>query len=275
MVVRNVRPLAEAMEALGNQFHLPITYEDPPYLFPGDIEDITSRVMRPEAVAHLLATGQRLPVLMGMKERELKFGYAFPANSQSSDSQVRAAIQSALDAYNSGYPPGIFELRHAGGRFHVFPKMVKDKSGKYIPWTSLLDLPISVEVKERRADEFLQVLCFAVSRAGQNPFHFGNGVVSNGLIQQRTSLGGQNRPARELLLAFLTELESRDSDRSYKNSWAVLNDGSSRAFALNLYGVPTGATGEGNRGAGSAPSPVEKTDISKLHIPNSEELQSD
>jgi len=47
--------------------------------------------------------------------------------------------------------------------------------------TSLLDLPISVEVKERRADEFLQVLCSAVSRAGENPFHFGNGVVTSAI----------------------------------------------------------------------------------------------
>src|ERR1700687_1604209 len=92
MIIKDVRPVAAAAEKFEEQFHVPITYEDPPYLFASDIEDVRAKIARPES----LAAGKGLRVVMGMKERELRF--AFVPALTSKDQQ--AAIQKAVEANN-------------------------------------------------------------------------------------------------------------------------------------------------------------------------------
>src|SRR5215471_17368473 len=95
IVLRDVRAVAAAVDLLERRFHVAITYEDPPYLFEGDLEDITANVARPEAIAAALQRGQPL-VIRGMKERELRFD----AGSGPTVQGVEVPLSNALRANN-------------------------------------------------------------------------------------------------------------------------------------------------------------------------------
>ena len=42
--VQDGRPVAKALESLESFYGVPITYEDPPYVNPGEIADVTAQV---------------------------------------------------------------------------------------------------------------------------------------------------------------------------------------------------------------------------------------
>jgi hypothetical protein len=242
MNISDVRPVKGAVERLEKEFHVPITYEDPLYIFPGDVEDITAKVARPEA----LAATSRPRVIKGMKSRDLRFSYSRASTTTSAFSSARLAVGSALDANNTDYPPAIFDVADEGGRLHVYPKKVKNKLGEYVAQRSLLDVPISIEPEERTALEFVQLLCSALSRESETLVE--TGMLSlNYWSQQRTSLGGKNRPAREFLVALLAELEGRDPQNRHKFSWELLSDATDGEFALNFHTVLT----DSSAGAGA------------------------
>jgi hypothetical protein len=251
ITIRDVRPVAAAAEKFEEQFQLPVTYEDPRYLFAGDVEDITTKISTPEALVFRAARGEALPVLKGMKERELRFPFT-PAVTP--DGQ-QAAIQRALDANNSERPPAIFEVRQAGGRFHVYPTRVKNSAGEYVGYKSLLEVRITMEPKDRSCSEFLHEFYISVNLATNSSI---GGGATEPQSTCRTPTGGKNVLARELLLDFVSDQERQQAAWGIWSRWSwqlLSNPTEPNVFALNLYAIPE-ATGQPQPNTTSNTRPV-------------------
>jgi hypothetical protein len=247
VVVRNVRPVAAALDVLERRFHVPITYEDPPYLFEGDIEDVTAKVARPEAIAAAKDRGDPPLVIRGMKERELRFD----APSGSSARDVKVAVSNILNANNSSdRPPAIFGVKEIGGRYHVYPVRIKTGAGDYVSHSSVLDVRISLEPKARDCREFWMDFCRALARAANLIIELGGGASGGG--DCRTKISGQDVTARQMLLDFLAEREASPAAWG-KYSWLLLNDAMTpAAFGLNPVMVPVDSSTEAEPSADSA-----------------------
>jgi len=226
------RPVATMVESLEKEFGVPITYEDPPYLFANDFADATANTASPESVA------KSKRVNVSLKARRLRFNNTAATTGGDLDALTQT-IQNALTANNEDSPPGIFELSRTVGRFHVYPKNVKDKFGQYVPYTSLLDVPISIEAQDRNGRDFISEFCAAVARASNSQFGpppFGSWSYWR---QQRTSLGAAGRTGREVLLQFLDLLESRQSVPGARFSWSILHPIAGEHPTLTIHLVRT------------------------------------
>ena len=254
MTISGPRPLAQAAEKLGTRFQVPITYEDPPYPFQRESEDTAADSA---ALLTSLVPPPRPTIITALKPRELRFTYSVSSSSIGREAQAQEALQRALEVNNRDNPPAIFELRRMGERLHLSPGRVKNRLGHYVLYRSLLDLPISVEPADRSALEFVDLLCSAVSRASETPLEVG--TINLGYWRrQRSALGGQNIPARELLLELLAELEGRAPDGRLRFSWSLLGD-SAGAFALNFYTLTPDSSDGLNTGAKQAPNVTDET----------------
>lgn len=208
-------------------------------MFANDFADVTANTASPKSFAN---SKGHVPDL---KARRLRFNNTAAATGGDLDALAQT-IQNALTANNEDSLPGIFELRRTVGRFHVYPKSVKDKSGHYVPYPSLLDVPISIEAQDRNGREFISEFCTAVARASNGQFvppPFGSWSYWR---QQRTTLGAAGKTGREVLLQFFDLLESRDSVPGAKFSWSILHSigGGHATLTIHLVRTTEGAVTE-------------------------------
>ena len=262
MTISGPRPLAQAAEKLGTRFQVPITYEDPPYQFQEESEDTAADSA---ALLTSLVPTAGPTIITALKPRELRFTYSVSSTSIGREAQAQEALQRALEVNNRDNPPAIFELRRSGERLHISPRRVRNRLGHYVLYQSLLDLPISVEPTDRSALELVDLLCSAVSRASETPFEVGS-INLGYWRRQRSALGGQNVPARELLLELLAELESRAADGRLRFSWSLLGD-SAGAFALNFYTLTLDSS---DRLSAKAKLPSNVTDKTRVPLQNAQ-----
>jgi len=250
------RPVAEAVERLQERLGVPITYEEAPYYFAGDIEDVTEKIAKPEALAHERSVGEPPRTIMGMKSRELHFSYLPDART---NVEIKRGIQNALNGNNSASPPIIFEVKEVGGRFHVYPSKVRNVNGEYIAYKPLLDTIISLERKERTDDEFEYNFCGALVSATNTSIFPNTGGFSWPNSFNKTTLGGTNVVARELLVQYLSAREARPLARRGKYSWSFLCGTGSPPCALNVYLVKSQLSNQ----AGSQQGPAKAQAVSE------------
>jgi hypothetical protein len=217
--VNDPRPLASAIQELEKRYEWVITYEDPPYIYTGDIEDVTMTVRKDFDLT------KRALVPRG---GTFNFQYVVPATAGAPDEP--AVLSRLLEAYHlSGYP-GVFRVTRTGGVFHVVPSESRNRLGQFEPRVSLLNANISITGGERTALDMLQAVTDAVSRLGVARVLLGT-VPLNLLTQIRVQGSASNESARAVLLRTL-EATSR------KVSWRLLcSPGPSPECGLNSHFV--------------------------------------
>src|ERR1041385_6956005 len=111
------RPLAEAILLLESKFGSVITYEDPAYVYSGDISDVTENVRR-DLDKFEPGKAPRVLVPKGRTLEKLVSDYGLVARSS------RFRIERARDA------------------FHVIPVLVRNAAGRLTPQAPVLDARI-------------------------------------------------------------------------------------------------------------------------------------
>jgi len=215
--ITDVRPLAKAARRFEDELRTAVTYEDPVNLFEGDVEPVVDK-----ATPTSLAADPAFREEVSTKRRTLNFFLTAATPDQ------QQWIQKAVEAYNRGEdpynrgadPPARFEVRTMSERLHIVPVEVKTTTGKYEPYRSPLDYPITVEPRHRSCAEFLRELYAAVNQAsGVAMESRGPGPPSN----CRTALGGHDVLARKLLLDFVAAQRPRlDLGSRIYGSWQLL-----------------------------------------------------
>ncbi len=190
------RPLAQGVTALSEEYGWVIDFEDPPYYSKYDLVDDTDAKWR---AAHPSSKG--VTAIAGDT-----FQTQFP---ETPDAPISLAEEEhILDAvvadYNASTNPGRFTVRNEGdGRFAVIGTHVKDKNGRDENVSPILDTPISIPADTRDALTTIRIILDALTAKSQ--LRVVPGLLAlNALYQSQVTVGGENIPARTLLLQTLS-----------------------------------------------------------------------
>jgi hypothetical protein len=217
--VNDVRPVAAAIMSLETKFGWVITYEDPPYAFAGDIQDITERVRK-----DLNRYGPGIaPRVVGPRGGALSVSYTANLNDPLS------VIQSVLDA-EAARSGNVFRVERDGDVFHVVPVRTKNKNGNPVERVSVLESNITLAGGQQTGVQMLQTICGALSKTNETPVLVG--IFPNNLLYNvRTNHNAASKSARESLLSLF-------ANTNRKLSWQLFYDPGLQEYALNVHVVP-------------------------------------
>lgn len=184
------RPLRQAIEALNLEYGLRINYEDPPY--ESDSELVETRDAQWQA-AHPNSRRATIPA-GGI------FESVYEENSPTlTTEQERTILGKVIKDYNKSGNPGRFELRtHEGRGNSVVGVGAKDKRGGDRSVLPLLDIGVSIPLEKRSTADALGLVFAQLSEKRQAKVALGWG--GNNLLLNDTTVGGNDAPARNLLL---------------------------------------------------------------------------
>jgi len=218
--VRGPRPLAEAAVELERQLGATVTYEDPPYEYAEDIEDVTATVRKDGDLSKRVFVPRSGPLV---------FGYAIPAGA---GADVReAAVRALTDTYNTASDGARFQVVALQPYLHIVPTMSRNAAGVLEGRRSLLDVTVSMPAQEKTLMEAVTDLLQRLTES--NGVQVGIGSVPiNLMLQTKTSTHADNENARAILQRFLGA-----SDRQL--SWHLTRGpGPSALCVLNIYITP-------------------------------------
>jgi hypothetical protein len=216
--VDDPRPLARVIQTLEERLGWVITYEDPPYLYAGEIEDVTVATRRstaPPKVRTLVPRGG-----------PFTFWYSVPAGAAAPDEPT--LLEQLLEDHRLSGHPGTFRVIRTASVAHVVPSETRNALGRFEPAVSLLDTNISIPAGERNAFRMLEAITDAVGRQSAASVSVGT-VPINLLMQAHVQHGANNESGRAVLMRTLDAT-------GRKLSWRLFCDpGSVRACALNVH----------------------------------------
>jgi hypothetical protein len=221
--VTSPRPVREVILQWEKQYGWVIPYEDPRFVYDGDLEDITEKVRRDLKPGEAIAPSKRI---IGARERQLSVTYDVPKATNDDEAKLEA-VKQLVNAFseNAGTT---FLISQSETRVHVSPGMVRDVSGKLQPSRPMLDTIISVPAQERNGGQFLHALCDALTAASGYTVFVGL-IPSNDMHQFHTNVGYENVPTRQALENFLDSMPNGD-----RYTWALLFQ---KDYALNIHWV--------------------------------------
>jgi len=183
----DARPLADVISQLETRYGWIITYEDPPYEFTGDLDDVTLSVVRDPK-------NFKGKVLVPRRRR---FDFKYPVSDRPRAEDVLAAV---IRDYNmSGNHDG-FRLLRTGSVFHVVPSVSANTVGLPTDRQSRLDVRVTIPVAERSVLETLELVAAQVRELTGVRIGMGGG---NFLRQKKVRTGAATEPARDVLVRAL------------------------------------------------------------------------
>lgn len=210
----SARPLLQAVTAVREEYGWVVDYEDPPYSGTFDLTPDAS----------ISRQGKR--VFMVPSGGAFSSTYAEAPDMWSSTGEQFQVLEKILSDYNATRNPGKFVLREqVDGSYAVVGDAIENSAGGQIPVRPILDTPISLPRTTRSAAATVDLIQDALTKASGIVVGAGIGPL-NVLSQSQVTVGGNNVPARDLLL------EAIDQIKSVKLVWELLGD--SRSFYLNL-----------------------------------------
>ena len=207
VTANDARPLAQAVTALSEEFGWAIDFEDPPYYSKYDLVDDTAPQWQ---AAHPNTKGVTVIAGDTFQTQFLKT----PVTG-TSRAEAERFLDSVVSDYNASANPGRFTVRHEGdGRFAIVGTYVKDENGQDQTISPILDTPISIQTETRDANTTIEIILNALTvknRTEVVPFM----VPQKALAQSQVTVGGENIPARFLLLQTLSAAKMKVYWRLY------------------------------------------------------------
>ncbi len=146
------RPLHEAAAELAKQFGILISVEDPPYSYRGDVQDVTAEVPR---VPNL---GRRILV---PKTGRLEVSFAVRSNGTPKD--IPGLVR-RLVAKTNAQLPYAYRIDTEGETFTIVPTRSRNRAGRIVSITPLLDRHVNIPLNTRTAAETARLLADELSR---------------------------------------------------------------------------------------------------------------
>jgi hypothetical protein len=218
------RPLAEAILLLESKFGSVITYEDPAYVYSGDISDVTESVRRD---LDKFEPG-KAPRVLVPKGGKFDFVVIHHANGTGDEGRT---LEKLVSDYGLVARSSRFRIERARDAFHVIPVLVRNAAGRLTPQAPVLDARITFSTKERTGFQEIQDFCAEVSRVTRKQVVMGN--VPNRFAGYKDNYGiPTTTNARVALAQILKRLES-----GRRLSWRLLYDPGMKIFVLNIHSV--------------------------------------
>lgn len=190
ITVTTPRPLSEAIMKLEKASNQPITFEDAPIVYAGDIVD-KSDVYRHK------------PGVKVLMPKDVTLRVTFTADEVANRQGTAKVLQRLVTNFNRNNPDGAqFTILDKDGLFHVIPTSQRLASGKVVPYTSPLDVPLTVVVKDVLAGVALKAVLDAIEAktgtkilVGISPFDTGLNVKA----RRTFSISTQTETGRTLV----------------------------------------------------------------------------
>jgi hypothetical protein len=202
--VEDPRPVAAALDEIQQASGLPVTYEDPPFVF-------RTTVARAAEDRSLIPRGGTL---------------AFDLPAAATLEATFGAARRMVTSYNAQHGAATFSVVRDANFVHVVPREALGISGLLEPVAPVLDTRITLPAKPRTGLDLLEDICKAVSAADGRRVEIGM-VPANALTNQEVDFGASAAPARdvlaELLVANVTPL-----------TWRLLYDPQLKTYYLNV-----------------------------------------
>lgn len=214
-VVQKARPIAEAIRQLDDSEHWLISYEDQPYAYPGDLEDLTYAIA---AEKHLTVT-PNTKHFIGPRQSSVSLTYL--------RSDPPSLVLSRLLSRYAESNGTVFKVLSANDRLIVVPERVLNSSGKLQEVLPVFSTPINLGLMDRDAGQMLQSICDALSEAAGTRVFVG---VAPYFGNTRVKMSAINEPARNVLIRFLEALGKTQI------VW-TFNAGADGSYALNLRSI--------------------------------------
>jgi hypothetical protein len=213
------RAMADTTEALQSKYALAITYEDPLFVAPSDMRDITAQVSRHPGDGH------RTFVPVGPP-----FQFQFLVKDGKAEEGPLDLLRRMVTEYAAQGGP-VFDVQERTGRFgkqwNVKPVRFRNAAGQLADQPALLDTVITIPMEKRSILYFMAEICQQLSQSsghtvvlGNVPFHLDSGSIE---------FSATNRVARDILADLL--------DRRGLFTWRFLDDPGLHWDALNVHPV--------------------------------------
>lgn len=232
--VNDPRPLLAAINQLQATYGVAINYEDPPFQFAGDSEDVTDKVQRPEQRAANPSVRIRIP-----RGGPLRWTPALIRQGNVAD--ATPTVAQLLTLYqNEGYP-GRFQMLHVSGAISVVPVAIKTERGEWHSVSPMFSTNVSIEARDRSAGELIEEILRQVSQ--RRGVKIGLAVAPIGMLSNvRTSIGLREVPAATILNDLFQEItrQAQPSGQSATSliTYRLLFDPGQRYYLLTLAPVP-------------------------------------
>ncbi len=216
--VNDPRPLADAADQLQKRFGIPITYEDPPYLYSSDIVDL-----RLEPVESHVDRDH--PTWIPRFGRiELKY---LVSGGENRIDDLAAALEQAIQVHASNGNAGSFRLDRERDALSLIPTAAKGADGRLAPIKPVLDTEVVLPAGARPGEELLELIMTELNRKSGFKINHGWAV---GITHAVESTGGAET-ARSALRRLLEA-------QPMKLTWRLFYDPPSREYFLNIIPLP-------------------------------------
>ena len=223
VTVDDPRPLMAVIDQLERRFGWVVTYEDPPFVHPSDLQD--------QAVYNREPANPSRPKMPIPRGGPFTFSYAMPEQSVNAR---KAALDTLIQDYGiATKQPGAFRLLETTGVTHVVPSRKKNIRGDLEACGSILDTSVRLPEGSRTVAALLREVTDAVGSAvGIRVGIFS--IPQNLLMNTTVSLTDQQTEgsARTMLLRGFAATEKRLSWR------LVYSPGQPQMYMLSVHLVP-------------------------------------
>jgi hypothetical protein len=207
VLVNEKMPLRRAAELLQLRYGVPISYEDGPYEFGGEIDHPFPNATAPKA---------------GTLNVDLS-----PPLTNPEPLTVERQLQGLMEQHARNGNPGQFKVIETAAGLAIVAAAVRERSGILVPYQSPLDARITFPEMERDARDAIAVFLKATEAASGKKLALGG----DGVLKWRAvRIGANNEVARDVLAKLLATVHPQgrpDADPSlmenqdYKASWIV------------------------------------------------------
>lgn len=197
-----------------------ISYEDPRYVYQGDLSDVTSErnITAYSASKVLIPRGGNLQLTL-------------PAGTSMGQQGMYTLLQQLVGSWNnSGQGGAHFQVDEDGSTFHIVPTEVRNMAGNWQTVGSIMDDLISLPERPRTKDQMFQAICNALSFSAGIRVH---SIPNGGLIIGPRSpasytIGATDEPAGSVMTRAFTLLGQTP------RTWYLLYDPTMHAYYLNI-----------------------------------------
>ena len=174
-MIHSGRPLSDLSLLLEEKYAQPVTYEDPVWLWRGDLS--------------VQGSDERDPLALWLKNR--KFVLPLQVNTSETFKINMGVLQGIIEAYNRQNADGTqFKIITSYLGFHIVPWQMYNENGKMGPASTLFDVTIQVDAERRMASEHIKEICDAISAASGTSLRMGN----NKWLDEFYAAGGVRPP---------------------------------------------------------------------------------
>ena len=219
--VSSGRPVADAVRSLEQKYGFVITYEDPQYVHPADLKDITPRWYVP---ANHPQNRQRI---LAPRGGSLNFSYQVKGGKplENTSDLLTRLVNSYGVGRNAEF--SVHKATVLGvTEWHIIPARALGQGGQLVNVSPILDTSISIPNEKRTGLDMIGTVCKELTRITHQRIALGV-VPLNPLYAYNAVQGADNQPARDVLADTLARIRPG-------LSWQLFYDPSG-FYMLNIH----------------------------------------